>query len=379
MLVWILVILVINGIVSFAYTAATAADPSAMWGLLTANFIYFLGITQAGILLSAIMRIVKSGWGRYYSRLGEIMTLSFIPVAAVMFLVIYAGASPHIFWWAKPGAEAEHGLIGAWLHMDFLFWRNVLAMALFYLISFFYFMTVRKEERREGNLEKTLNVLAGLVMASFVLTNTIAAWDFGMTIIPHWDSSIFPPYYWVGNIFAGAAFLFLMSVYLIAKKSGAGITPRHLDSMGKVFLGFALLWLYMFWSQFFVIWYGNQPELTGPLFKRMTGNFVLPFGLMIVTAFVVPFLSLIFRSIKLNAASLSFVAILICSAMWINRYLMIIPQFSDGSSRVFMTWTGISLLLGGISVTVLSALLFLRFFPQISVVAASTESEHGHH
>lgn len=378
MLLWILLILTVNGIISFAYAAATSTEPAAIWGLLTANFVFFLGITQAGILFSAIMRIVRSGWGKYYSRLGEILTLSFIPIAIVMFLVVYFGGSSHIFWWAKRAAEAEGGLTGKWLNKDFLFWRNILTMAFFYLMSYLYFSAGRREEKGEATPEKTLNVLAGLVMASFIVTNTVAAWDFGMMIIPHWESSIFPPFYWVGNIFAGAAFLFLMSVYIIAKRSGRGITPRQLDSMGKVFLGFALLWLYMFWSQFFVLWYGNQPELTGPLFKRMTGNFAIPFALMIFAAFVIPFLSLIFRSIKLCASTLSVVAILICTAMWINRYLMIVPQFADGSSRIFMTWTGISLLLGGVSVTVLSILLFLRFFPGISIVT-SDSNEHGHH
>lgn len=378
MLLWILLILAVNGIVSFAYTAATATEPAAIWGLLTSNFVFFLGITQAGILFSAIMRIVRSKWGKYYSRLGEILTLSFIPVAVVMFLVVYFGGSSHIFWWAKPGAEAEGGLTGIWLNKDFLFWRNVLTMAFFYIMSYLYFTAGRKEENGEFVPEKSLNVLAGLVMASFIVTNTVAAWDFGMMIIPHWESSIFPPAYWVGNIFGGVAFLFLMSVYIIARRSGKGITPRQLDSMGKVFLGFALLWLYMFWSQFFVIWYGNQPELTGPLFKRMTGNFALPFALMIFSAFVIPFLSLIFRSIKLNVATLSIVAVLICSAMWINRYLMIVPQFADGSNRIFMTWTGISLLLGGASLTVLSLLLFLRFFPGVSIVTSGSD-EHGHH
>ena len=91
MLLWILLILAVNGIISFAYTAATSTEPASVWGLLTANFVFFMGITQAGILFSAIMRIVRSRWGKYYSRLGEILTLSFIPAAVVMFLAVYFG------------------------------------------------------------------------------------------------------------------------------------------------------------------------------------------------------------------------------------------------------------------------------------------------
>lgn len=376
MALWVLLILLVNGVVSFAYTASNTAEPATVWAMLVTTFIYFLGISQSGIVLSAIMRISKSGWGRYFSRLGEILTLSFIPVAFVTFLIIYFGGADHLFYWAHP-EKMEHGHhLSPWLSKGQFLWRGIISMAFFYAISYFYFVTGRTEEhgRASYDVEKRLNVLSGLVLFSYIVTNTNTAWDFGMTIIPHWESSIFPPYFWAGNLLGGSAFLFIMSTFFIQSE---GVSKRCLDSMGKVMLGFALLWMYMHWSQHIVIWYSNLPNLLGPIAKRMSGNFTIPFALMILTIFVLPFFALLFRGIKLSVKALFAVAAIICFGVWINRYLIVIPAYTDGAQPTFLSWTGISLILSGLSATVLSIIFFLKLFPHVTVT--THEGEGGHH
>ncbi len=376
MALWVLLILLVNGVVSFAYTASNSAEPSTVWAMLATTFIYFLGISQAGIVFSAIMRISKSGWGRYFSRLGEILTLSFIPVAFVTFLIIYFGGIDHLFYWAHP-EKMEHGHhLSPWLSKNQFLWRGLISMALFYAVSYVYFVTGRTEEdgRAPYDVEKRLNVMSGLVLFTYIITNTNTAWDFGMMIIPHWESSIFPPYFWAGNLLGGSAFLFLMSTFFIQSE---GVSKRCLDSIGKVMLGFVLLWMYMHWSQHIVIWYSNLPNLVAPLAKTMSGNFTLPFVLMLLTIFVLPFFALLFRPIKLSVKALFVVAALICTGVWINRYLMVIPVFSDGAQPVFLSWTGISLILSGLAATVLSVIFFLKLFPRVTVT--THDGEGGHH
>lgn len=375
MLLWVLLILLANGIVAFSYAATTTQDPSTLWGLFSANFLFFLGVSQAGIVFSAIMRIAKSEWGKHYNRLGEIFTLAFFPVAVVMFIVIYKGGAQHLFYWASPekAAHAAHGEpLSPWLGMKFQIWRTVVTMALFYIMSLIYFVTARKEEngqRASVELTKKLNVMAGFVMFFFVWANTEVAWDFGMMILPHWESTIFPAYYWVSNVFAGAAFLFLIAHYFIPKAPGEHLSKDYLDSVGKLLIGFTLLWIYMFWSQYIVIWYGDMPELTAPLFKRMGigSHYGATFALMLLAIFIIPFFGLSFRKIKLNVQSLSAVAILICFGVYINRYLMIVPTFTDGSTPVFATYAGVSLLFGGLATAVLSVMAFRKLFPGVPV------------
>src|SRR3989337_671660 len=142
MLFWILAFLLVNGIISFAYSVSTASDPTNLWAMLAVNFCFFLGITQTGIVFSAIMRISKSQWSRHFNRLGEILTLSFIPAAFLMFLVLYLAGAEHLFYWYSPDqAHDGHGTVhlSPWLDRDFFLWRYVVTMALFYFTSFVYF------------------------------------------------------------------------------------------------------------------------------------------------------------------------------------------------------------------------------------------------
>lgn len=364
MIFWVFLAIFVNGIISFAYSVQTAPETTNLWAMLAVTFVYFLGITQTGIIFSAVMRLAKSKWARYFSRLGEVLTLSFIPVAAVTFAVIYIGGIKHLFPWATPTAHGEH--INPLFGRGIFLWKNLVLMTLFYIMSYAYFRSSREES---GPLESSSrsNVLAVLVIIIYVLANTNIAWDFGMMISPHWESSIFPPYYWSGNLLVGSAFLFLISVYLISGSAKEGMGKRHLDSMGKVLLGFMLLWVYMFWSQYIVIWYGNQPDLTGPLYKEMTGNYTLMFAAMILTGLVIPFFGLIFRRIKLDVKALSAVAVSICVAMWLERYLMIIPAVSEGNSAIFASWAGVSLTLAGLSSILLSVLAFMKLFPMVMI------------
>lgn len=378
-LIWVLLIVLLNAIISFGYTACTAKDPTTAWAMLSTCYVFFLGITQTGIIFSAIMRIAKSKWGMYFNRLGEALTLSFIPVAFITFIVIYVGGTDHLFYWAAK--NQTHGHLSPWLGKGLFLWRNIFFMTAFYVMSYIYFLTARKEEKQEAtsyDIKKILNIMACLVMFFFVVTNTNIAWDFGMMIIPHWESTIFPPYYWVSNIFGGVAFLFLMGVHFIHRGGGKHLTENHLESMGIMFMGFVLTWTYMFWSQHIVIWYGDMPELTAPFFKAMTGHYSGLFALMLITIFIIPFFALIFKAVKRCLKSLMVVALLICIGVWLNRYLMIIPVFADGSQPVFASWTGISIIFGSISATLLSIKAFVRFFPEASLYTGPDRNDGGH-
>ncbi|MBI3397776.1 MAG: hypothetical protein HY026_00810 [Deltaproteobacteria bacterium] len=349
------------------------AETTTFWAMLSVNFVFYLGMTQTGIIFSAIMRIAKSEWGRYFSRLGEILTLSFIPVAFITFLIIYIGGAENLFYWASPSLSHGHdaGHVSPWLGKGLFLWRTIITMAAFYIMSYIYFRTSRIEENGAHvsyDIEKRLNLMAGFVMVFYIIANTNVAWDFGMMIVPHWESTIFPAYFWVGNIFAGTAFLFLISLLFLSHRGGKGVGKERLDSMGKLLLGFTLLWTYMFWSQHIVIWYSDLPNLTRPLFKQMSGKYAITFSTMILALFVLPFFTLIFRRIKLSISGLSIIAFIICIGIWTNRYLMILPVFKNGSELVLATWTGISLILAGLGVTLLSVILFLRLFPKVTTI-----------
>lgn len=382
MLFWVSLILFINGVATFAYAAASA-EPSVIWAGFATSYVYFLGITQTGIAFSAIMRVSKSGWGRHFSRLGEILTLSFIPVGVAGIAAIYLGGMEHLFWWVKaPVPGHGHGTghhLSPWLNRNFFLWRHIVTFVLFYGVSFIYFRLGREEERgRPDHGSSTrLNVLAAFVMVAFVAINTNISWDFGMTIIEHWESSIFPPMYWVGTLLAGSAFIYVISHYFMPRQPGEPVNIWHLDSFGNLLLGFAMLNIYMFWSQNVVFWYTDLPNLAGPFFKQRSGRFAGPFIVMMLFIFIIPFLTMIVRKIKLCRISLTMVAVLVAFGMWINRCLMVMPVFTDGDLTPTAMWTALSLLVGGGASVVLSLIIFRKAFPDVPFTIKQNEGK-GH-
>jgi len=353
---WILIVLLLNGIISFAYTALRGNSPQTLWPLLSVNYLFISGMTQSGIIFSAVMRVVRSRWDCPFAKTGEIITLSTAPLCLILFVILYAGGAGHIY--SKVSAPPA------------IFWRNILTMLIFYAISYFYYHSCALKESTvtdSGKTDKRLNILAFAVIFLYVIHNTITAWDLGMTIIPDWESTIFPPYVWVGSIFAGTAFIFIVrGIRMAGSGQLKGITDCDinkdkantgwiicLDHMGKLILGFTLLWIYMFWSQYIVIWYGDIPRLTGPLQRQMSGNYREMFLLMIIITFIIPFISLIQKRIRTSAIALLIVSILICIGIWINRYLMILPLYSNDGIQIILSYTVISLILAILSASIL--------------------------
>lgn len=356
------------GLFLLSYFLFGPTENKLLWPLLTVNYLFFAGITQTGIVFSAIMRVSKAQWSSSFCKVGEVFTLSTFPVVIVIFFLIYFEGSGALYSWASSGGKGGEPP-GLWHSKGLLFWKNVISLFFFYLLSFIYFRTNRKfeeEDSSQDKLEPGSNVLAALVMMAYVVANTNTAWDFGMTLIPRWESSIFPIYYWVGNLLGGSAFLFLLTGYFIAGSQRIESARKIRDSMGKLLLGFTLLWVYMFWSQAIRIWYGNLPHLTDPLIKRISGNFGNVFILMFLFVALIPFFGLIFRKIKLSVKGLSVIAFLSCTGMWLNCFLIVMPEFSDGGNLLTMTWNGLSLALTGISFVLFSMALFLKWFPTIN-------------
>lgn len=352
----ILTVLSLNGAISFAYSAVVGASPQTLWPLLSVNYLFISGVTQSGMVFSAVMRVVRAKWDCPYAKTGEVITLSTAPLCLILFVILYAGGSAYTY--SNVSSPPS------------IFWRNILTMLIFYIVSTSYYKRCLSKECNipdSKEIEKHSGILAFAVIIFYVIHNTITAWDLGMRIIPDWESTIFPPYFWVGSILAGTAFIFIVRWTVMA---GSGqlkdiiecdITKNKvntgwiicLDHMGKVLLGFTLLWSYMLWSQYIVIWYGDIPRLTGPLFRQMSGNYLMTFIVMLVIAFIIPFIGLIQKRIRTSAIALLIVSILICIGIWINRYLMILPVYSNDGIQIILTYTGISLILAVISAAIL--------------------------
>jgi formate-dependent nitrite reductase membrane component NrfD len=253
---------------------------------------------------------------------------------------------------------------------------------LFYGLAAIYVRKSLRADRASGDaaspidhddVEKQLYQLSPIMVIAFIACNTFIAWDFSMMLIPHWHSSVFPIHYWFGNLFAGTAAMIAIVVVMRRVDGGAHFGPYQIKSLGKLVAGFTLLWLYFFWAQFFVIWFGNLPHEAEPLWRQMEGHYAPYFWTMMTASFFLPLLASIFAVVKRSVFGMCVVAFAINLGIWINKYLMIMPVFSP-DDRPFDSWVDIALALGLLAGFLATVVVLARRVPLYSRWEMSRES-----
>ena len=346
---WVFIGLFLVGIASLIAGVSSGAQLDI--GLLTASFLFLMGISQTGVVFCAMTRLVKAQWSKPYYRLAELSTVAFLPFAVVGFLLIYAYGRDDLFYWLP--ASPEHHL-SPWLDSGWLLIRNLLGLAFFYGLAVYYAFNGLQPDLAGADgegvdhraVEARLYLLSPLVLLSYVVCNTLFAWDFGMMLIEHWHTTVFPILFWFGNIFAGTAALIIFPALLGGDKSPA--SPFGIDqvrSLGMVVTAFTLMWLYFFWAQFFVMWFGNLPHETEPLWRQMYGHYSPYFWTMMAGCFFIPFVTLIFAFVKRSTWAMCLLAIGINLGIWLYKYLTVVPVFSP-DDRPFSSWLDISVAVG---------------------------------
>jgi hypothetical protein len=361
---WVLVALFVIGLggLIFALNDETSQPDFAM---LTVSFLFLMGVSQAGVVFCAITRLVKAQWAKPYYRLAELSTLAFSPFAILGFLLIYFAAKDDLFYWLSASPD-EH--LSPWLNINWLLIRNLFGLLLFYGLSIVYVMKALRPDLGNASsadhrqVEGELYMLSPLVIFAFVLCNTFFAWDFAMMLIPHWHSTVFPIFFWFGNLFAGSAALIVFPAVLGRTNGGSAFGPDQIRSLGMLITAFTLMWLYFFWAQFFVIWFGNLPHESAPLWQQMYGHYAPYFWTMIAGCFFIPFAAFIFAIVKRSLLAMCIIAFGINLGIWLSKYLMIVPVFSPDATP-FSNFLDLGLALGLLAGFMATLLMLANRFP----------------
>lgn len=376
--VWLLLAVFLVGVGSLVY-ALQSADTQPDFALFTVSFLFLLGISQAGVVFTAILRLVRADWGKPFYRIAELSTIAFFPFAIAGFVVIVTFAKGDLFYWLDAPADAH---LSPWLNLNWLAIRDLGALVLFYLVAIAYVGNgVRADVAGSSGqaavdhdrLEKQLYLFSPIVLLAFVVCNTFIAWDFAMMLVPHFHSTVFPIHYWFGNVFAGTAAMIAIVVVMRRVDGGSHFGPYQVKSLGMLVTGFTLMWLYFYWAQFFVIWFGDLPHETGPIWRQMYGHYGPYFWTMITGCFFLPFVALLFAVTKRSVLAMTVIAVAINVGIWVNKYLMIVPVFTP-DDQPFDQWIDTALSLGLLAGFLLCVMFLARRLPVYSHWEMSRES-----
>lgn len=375
-------LLLLTGMVSFFYGIA-GPDRQRTWQVYLINFLFWSGIAFSATVFVAILNITNARWGRPLKRLAEALG-AFTPVAFLLFWVLYFG-SESIFPWVRDPVQGRE----SWLNTVSLFTRNGIGLFLLTGVSVaLIYCSVRGDLKqisrqtgsgREGPPEEPSNdpfwhaqvILSPISAILFCFVFSLVAFDLVMSLDPHWTSTLFGGYYFIGSFYSGLAALTLLSGLSyrpggIATELKKILRPRHLHDLGKLLFGFCLMTGYLFYTQFLVIWYGNIPEETHYLIQRL---YRMPWKtlsvIILLMAFGVPFILLLIRRIKMKPEALIPLSVLILAGMWLERFLLVVPSLSKGQG-VPLGLTEVLITGGFVGAMGLTAGLFLKtfsFFP----------------
>lgn len=384
---WILsALLVLVGVV-FLLDGASGPRSQRVWQVYLINFLFWSGIAFSAMMFVAILNITNARWGRPLKRLAEALGAFTLP-SYLLFWGLYFGRQS-IFPWVNNPVQGKE----SWLNSTFLFARDgtglflltAIALALIYLSlkSDLKHLSDKVETKKkngheaasytEGESQRTFYwhgqvILSPILGILYGLVLTLVAIDLVMSLDPHWFSTLFGAYYFIGSFYAGlAALIFLSVLFQRTSRRDTGLTnilcPRHFHDLGKLLFAFCMMTGYLFYTQFLVIWYGNIPEETQFLIKRL---YRMPWkGLawaIFLMAFVIPFILLLSRRIKTKPQAMIPLSLVILVGMWLERFFLVVPSLSKsqgipwGLPEVFITG-------GFFGLMTFTVTLFLSKFP----------------
>jgi Ni/Fe-hydrogenase subunit HybB-like protein len=312
------------------------------WGFYLTNFVFWIGISHAGTLISAILRLVNARWRRPVTRCAEVITVFALMIGA-MFPIIHLGR-PWLAFWLIPYPSDR----GIWpnfrspLVWDFFAINTYLIGSVLFLLLPMIpdFALVR--DRSTGWRRRIYSTLAlgwqgttkqwhrlesaMQIMAIAILP--VAVFDFSMAVVPMWHSTIFGPYFVAGAIFSGiAALIVAMAFVRRFLHLEAYLEPVHFENLGKLLLMMSLLWTYFVFNERLTVWYGNEPSEMAVFWATQRGRFAPLYWTMVVCNFVIPFVILSLRKLRtITGSVIASVSVLI--GMWLERFLIIVPSLS---------------------------------------------------
>jgi len=375
------------------------------WGFPIVNFVFWIGIGHAGTLISAILFLFRQRWRTSINRFAEAMTI---------FAVACAGIFPGIHigrvWFAYYLLPYPNQMT-LWPNFRSPLLWDVVAVSTYGTVSllFWYLGMIpdlatlrdratgwvrrtlygvfalgwRGSARQWHRYERAYLLLAALATPLVLSVHSVVSFDFAVSQVPGWHTTIFPPYFVAGAIFSGFA---MVVTLMVPARAYFGlkdlVTIRHLENMNKIILATSLMVGYAYSTEFFIAWYGgNQYEIFAFL-NRALGPYAWAYWTMVTCNVVVPQLFW-FKSWRTTPWRMVIVAVLVNVGMWMERFVIVVTSLSrdflPSSWGLFKpTWVDLAMFAGSFGLFFTLFLLFCRYLPMVAMAEVKAVLPHDH-
>ena len=402
---WFLVVVIVLGLVGVLHVAIAwllyngvgvwGINNPIGWGFAIINFVWWIGIGHAGTLISAILLLFRQRWRTSINRSAEAMTI-FAVLCAGMFPILHTGRPWLAVYWLFPYPNSmdiwpqfrspliwDVFAVGTYLTVSLLFWglgmipdlatfrdraKHLVTKRIFGMLA----MGWRGSAIHWERYEMASLMLAGLSTPLVLSVHSVVSFDFAISIIPGWHTTIFPPYFVAGAIYAGFAMVLTLMIPLRALYGLQDfITERHLDNMGKVMLVAGLIVAYGYFMEQFMAWYSASLYEGFLMQNRMFGPYGVIYWALITCNILVPQI-LWSRRVRLSTFWLFVVSMFVNVGMWLERFIIVVgslhrdymPSSWDMYYPTIWDW---ALYLGTIGFFVFAFFLFVRGLPLIAI------------
>ena len=364
------------------------------WGWPIVNFVFWVGIGHAGTLISAILFLFRQDWRTSINRFAEAMTI-FAVICAGTFPGIHVGRVWVVYWLAPLPNQMQMWpnfrspllwdvfAVSTYFTVSLLFWylgmvpdlatlrdraTTPIRRAAYSIFSLGWTGSARQWHR----FEKAYLILAALATPLVLSVHTIVSFDFAVSQLPGWHTTIFPPYFVAGAIFSGFAMVLTL---MVPTREIFGfknlVTLRHLENMCKVITATGTMVGYAYAMEFFVAWYSGNKFEQFVFVNRALGNYAWAYWTMITCNVISPQIFW-FKKARTTPWIIFVVSIFVNIGMWFERFVITITSLSrdflPSSWEYFKpTWVDVGMLIGSFGLFFMLFLLFVRFLPMVAV------------
>jgi Ni/Fe-hydrogenase subunit HybB-like protein len=364
------------------------------WAFDITNFVFWIGIGHAGTLISAIFFLFRQRWRNAVARFAEAMTI-FAVIVAGLFPLIHTGRPWLAAYWLFPYPNKR----SLWINFTSPLIWDVFAVSTYFTVSLLFWYTglipdlasmrdrcpagSRKTLLRIFSLgwsgsarnwlhfEKAYLILAGLSTPLVLSVHSVVSFDFAVSVLPGWHSTIFPPYFVTGAIFSGLAMV--LTVLVISRRVlrlESLITIDHLDTLSKLILTTSLIVSLSYLTEFFMSWYSADEFERFMVINRATGHYWWAFWLMLICNMIIPQVFWFARA-RRSVSLMLIVGVMVNVGMWFERFVIIVTSlerdFVPSAWHDYRpTHVDLGVLAGSFGIFFTAILIFARLLPIIS-------------